>query len=239
MDTQIELHITLAKLVEIGACSEARRRFVQVFGEDAAPSAREVFINLAEEERQDWLFWLGYNLQGFAQAVGTFSIGNFHCLIGGRLDVAVGCVLAYGNASVRAYGNASVLAYGNASVEADGNASVEAYGNASVRAYGNASVEADGNASVRAYGNASVEADGNASVEAYGNASVRADGNASVEADGNASVEAYGNATLFLFRYADMTVKFSLKSIFACVIDRRGDGIPKLITVTQAEVEEK
>ena len=175
MDTQIELHITLAKLVEIGACSEARRRFVQVFGEDAAPSAREVFINLAEEERQDWLFWLGYNLQGFAQAVGTFSIGNFHCLIGGRLDVAVGCVLAYGNASVRAYGNASVLAYGNASVEADG----------------------------------------------------------------NASVEAYGNATLFLFRYADMTVKFSLKSIFACVIDRRGDGIPKLITVTQAEVEEK
>jgi len=82
-----------------------------------------------------------------------------------------------------------------------------------------------------------VRADGNASVRADGNASVRADGNASVEAYGNASVEAYGNATLLLYRYADMTVKFSLKSIFACVIDRRGDGIPKLITATEAEIE--
>ena len=165
METQTELHITLATLTEIGACDAARRQFVEVFGEDGNPTAREVFAKLAESERHDWLFWLNYHLQGFAQAVGTFSVGNYHCLLGGRLEIEVGFVLADGNASVLA------------------------------------------------------------------------DGNASVEADGNASVEAYGNATLFLFRYADMTVKFTLKSIFACVIDRRGDGIPKLVTVTQAELD--
>jgi hypothetical protein len=209
------MEITVKKLVEIGACSEpgeAIPRFIDIFGEDGNPSAREVFIKLAEEERSNWLFWLAYHLKGFAEAVGTFSFGNFHCIVEGQLAVEVGYVLADGNASVIA----------------DGNASVEAYGNASVRAYGNASV--------RAYGNASVRADGNASVRAYGNASVRADGNASVIAYGNASVEAYGNASVFLFKYGSMKVKISIKSVFACAIDRRGDGIPKLITATEADL---
>jgi hypothetical protein len=137
-------------------------------------------------------------------------------------------VTAYGSASIRASGSASVTAYGSASVTAYGSASVTAYGSASVTAYDSASVTASDSASVTAYGSASVRASGSASVTASGSASVTASGSASVTAYGSASVTAEHEVTI-VARWGSGT--FQLKDR-AVLIDRRGDGAPKVVVVS-------
>jgi len=103
------MNISLGTLIEIGACREARAAFVDKFGKDGKPTAKEVFVALAEGKQSYWLFWLAASLDGFIQAVGDFSSGNFYCAVSGEIDVTTGFVVATDNATVRAYGNATVL----------------------------------------------------------------------------------------------------------------------------------
>jgi hypothetical protein len=74
-------------------------------------------------------------------------------------------------------------------------------------------------------------------VEAYDSASVRAYGSASVEAYDSASVRAYGNTTIMISEHYSLRVQVEIQSEKACVIDRRGDGKPKLILAKSEESE--
>lgn len=103
------MNISLETLIKIGACREAQRAFVDKFGRNSEATAKEIFEALTEGQRSDWLFWLAARLDGFVQAVGDFSSGNFYCAISGKIDVATGFVIATGSATVRATGSATVL----------------------------------------------------------------------------------------------------------------------------------
>lgn len=166
-----ETRITLDTLTEIGACIEARRAFVENFGKDGAPTAKEVFHALAKEKRYDWLFWLASNLNGFVQAVGNDDDGDFHCRIEGEFELNAGFMISSGSAIVEAYGRATVRAYGSATVQA--------YGSATVRAYDSATVMLD---------------------------------------------------------HFSLRVTFSIKSLMACVVDRRNGARP-IVILAEPETE--
>ena len=209
------MNITLKFLAEINACGESIRAFRKQFGNDGAPTAREVFEALAAQDKRDWAIWLAVSAKGFLAAVGNATAGDWRAAVEGRVEVDAGFVLASDSATVRAYGSATVRAYGSATVEAYGSATVEAYGSATVEAYDRATVRAYGSATVRA----------------YGSATVRAYGSATVEASDSATVRAYGEVNVSLFAHYSLQVNLTLNEKAAC-IDRRS-GSPMLLVADE------
>jgi hypothetical protein len=83
-------------------------------------------------------------------------------------------------------------------------------------------------ATVRAYDSATVRAYDSATVRAYDSATVRAYGSATVRAYDSATVRAYDSATVMLNHWS-LRVTFSIKSLMACVVDRRNGDRPQLL----------
>jgi hypothetical protein len=75
---------------------------------------------------------------------------------------------------------------------------------------------------------ATVRAYDSATVEAYDSATVRAYGSATVRASDSATVRAYDSATVMLNHWS-LRVTFSIKSLMACVVDRRNGDRPQLL----------
>ena len=236
------MNITLDLLNNIQACKEAKLAFIEKFGEQGTPTARDVFVALAASNRSDWLFWLAAIVDGFTEAVGNFSHNKFTCAMNGKIATQAYALLS-DNARAELHGNASAVLHGNARAVLHGNARAELYNNASAVLHGNARAELHnnaravlyGNASTVLYGNASTVLYGNARAELYNNASAVFHDNARAELHGNASAELYDSASALIFNVDWCAgVKFIFRSRLACVVDWRGDGFPKLVTLDHA-----
>lgn len=113
------MKLTLEILKKTKSCRSGKRYFIKTYGLDAEVDAKQIFLDLASVDREQfiktynanpehWLSWLGYYIPGFLESIGNETRGEFGNFTSGHhAGITVKFTFFSGQSSGEFYGQSS------------------------------------------------------------------------------------------------------------------------------------
>lgn len=123
------MKLTLEILKKTKSCRSGKRYFIKTYGLDAEVDAKQIFLDLASVDREQfiktynanpehWLSWLGYYIPGFLESIGNETRGEFGNFTSGHhAGITVKFTFFSGQSSGKFYDQSTGLIYENYSAD--------------------------------------------------------------------------------------------------------------------------